>query len=96
MHGELVGRCANGQGRSPEERSGAIGFRCCAGPENAAEVSLLVAHARRLDARSSIDRGLTAKLLEAMPEARGESWWGRGRREWIVCGVGGRLGTMSW
>lgn len=106
IHGELVGRCANGQGRPPTERSGTIGFRCCAGPENNAEVSLLVAHARRLDARSTIDRGLVAKLLEAMPEEsqadlagkgppsvdRLWSWWPAGNDELVIGSVCAGMG----
>jgi sulfatase modifying factor 1 len=106
VHGELVGRCANGQGRPPGERSGSIGFRCCAGPENTAEVSLLMAHARKLEPRVSIDRGLTAKLLEAMPESartdlvgKGQpsvdrlwSWWPAGNDELVIGSVCAGMG----
>jgi len=38
--GELVGRCANAIARSPSKKSPTMGFRCCAGPTNAAEVKL--------------------------------------------------------
>lgn len=38
--GELVGRCANSLARSINTKSATIGFRCCAGPENPAEVKL--------------------------------------------------------
>jgi sulfatase modifying factor 1 len=40
--GEIVGRCANALGRSPDTRSGTMGFRCCAGPKNDAIVDLEV------------------------------------------------------
>jgi formylglycine-generating enzyme required for sulfatase activity len=38
--GELVGRCANAIARSPAKKSPTWGFRCCAGPKNAAEVAI--------------------------------------------------------
>jgi formylglycine-generating enzyme required for sulfatase activity len=38
--GDIVGRCANGRGAAPDVKSPAIGFRCCAGPRNDAQVEL--------------------------------------------------------
>jgi sulfatase modifying factor 1 len=38
--GELVGRCANAIARSPSKKAATMGFRCCAGMKNAAEVKL--------------------------------------------------------
>jgi hypothetical protein len=38
--GELVGRCANAIGRPANKKSPTMGFRCCAGAKNAAEVTL--------------------------------------------------------
>jgi len=38
--GELVGRCANAIARKPKSSSATMGFRCCAGERNAAEVEL--------------------------------------------------------
>jgi hypothetical protein len=38
--GELVGRCANGIGRAVGKKSPTMGLRCCAGPKNAAEVTV--------------------------------------------------------
>lgn len=40
--GELVGRCANAIARKPKTSSAIMGFRCCAGDRNAAEVNLTV------------------------------------------------------
>jgi hypothetical protein len=40
--GELVGRCAHARPVSATERSPSVGFRCCAGPRNDAEVQLEV------------------------------------------------------
>lgn len=38
--GELVGRCSNAIARAPGKKSTTMGFRCCAGPANDAEVKL--------------------------------------------------------
>jgi formylglycine-generating enzyme len=38
--GDVVGRCANGLPRNPDVKRPDIGFRCCAGERNDAEVSL--------------------------------------------------------
>ncbi len=105
-HGELVGRCSNAEAKSVTTRSGSIGFRCCAGTENTAEVELSIAHARRLDARNSLDRKLGKKLVEVLPEAaeqvlggRGEpvvdrlwSWWPAGNDELTVASVCAGMG----
>jgi hypothetical protein len=42
LAGELVGRCAHARSISPADRSATVGFRCCAGPRNEAEVQLEV------------------------------------------------------
>jgi hypothetical protein len=41
-HGELVGRCAHVASRKPQEKANHVGFRCCLGPRNSAEVKLVV------------------------------------------------------
>ncbi|MEO8874527.1 MAG: SUMF1/EgtB/PvdO family nonheme iron enzyme [Polyangiaceae bacterium] len=41
--GELVGRCANAIARKPKSSSATMGFRCCAGDRNTAEVDLTIA-----------------------------------------------------
>ena len=38
--GEIVGRCANGIGRNVTSKGATMGFRCCMGPRNPAEVSI--------------------------------------------------------
>lgn len=38
--GELVGRCSNAIARNPSKKSPTMGFRCCAGAKNTAEVKL--------------------------------------------------------
>lgn len=71
--GELVGRCANAMGRPPSARSGAIGFRCCAGPRNDAEVVLKVERGRPLVYHDKPDRDLARRLARHLPDkARAE------------------------
>lgn len=38
--GELASRCANAIARTPSKKAPTMGFRCCAGPKNVAEVKL--------------------------------------------------------
>lgn len=66
--GELVARCANGRPENPETRSGVIGFRCCAGPRNPAEVALHLAFGRGLLPRAKFDDDLEASLIAGLPE----------------------------
>lgn len=70
--GELWGRCANVVRRGPGERADSLGFRCCAGTANAAEVTLVVEEKRpALVAETSVARELGKKLLSALgPSAR--------------------------
>jgi hypothetical protein len=60
--GEAVGRCANGKGVEGSTRSGSIGFRCCAGDKNSAEVSLLVQKVRHLEPVGRLERKLEARV----------------------------------
>jgi hypothetical protein len=66
-HGELVGRCANGMGRPADGKSGNVGFRCCAGPKNDAEVVLEVTRGNKLDVRD-VDKELASEVLALLPE----------------------------
>ncbi len=66
--GELVGRCANARPASAETRSGTIGFRCCAGPRNQAEVSLHVAFPAGLLPRNRFDAAVEQSMLVALPD----------------------------
>jgi sulfatase modifying factor 1 len=72
--GELVGRCANSTARSPNEKSGTVGFRCCAGPQNEAEVVVHVEHKRRLQRGESSDKVLQGAIATAVRESRGEEY----------------------
>ena len=66
--GELVGRCANAIGRSAESRAANVGFRCCAGPRNEAEVVLSVSRGDKLDAKLVPDKELAAAALARLPD----------------------------
>jgi hypothetical protein len=66
--GEVVGRCANGQGLDASTKSGAVGFRCCAGERNRAEVSLLVQKVRHLEPIGRLERKLDARIAALMPD----------------------------
>jgi hypothetical protein len=69
--GEVVGRCANAESESPTVRDGAIGFRCCAGPENDARVEIeKLQNAGRIP-RVKFDPEIEKSLIAALPvEAR--------------------------
>jgi sulfatase modifying factor 1 len=66
--GELVGRCANAMGRAPDQESGVIGFRCCAGPKNEAEVTVQIDRGRKLEYRARADEALVKRIFEQLPE----------------------------
>jgi hypothetical protein len=71
--GELVGRCANAIGRPPSTKNGTIGFRCCAGPKNDAEVVLHVDRGKKLEFREGVDKKLAKALALQLPaEAKQE------------------------
>ncbi len=71
--GEVVGRCANVEPESPATRSGTIGFRCCSGPENTAELELEVTHQPGLIPRIKFDPEIENSLIEALPEEAKET-----------------------
>jgi hypothetical protein len=66
--GELVGRCANAIGRPPSTESGTIGFRCCAGPRNDAEVVLQVERGKKLEFLQGVDKKLAKALAAQLPD----------------------------
>ena len=68
LAGELVGRCANAIARAPTKKSRTMGFRCCAGPRNAVEVSL---ERRGEPGLSAATSARAAPLFEALAEAAG-------------------------
>jgi formylglycine-generating enzyme len=67
LNGELTGRCANAEPKQPNVSSASIGFRCCAGPESPANVTLDVRRGNKLDAKGVVDKELARTFLAAMP-----------------------------
>lgn len=53
--GELVGRCANAIGRPSNKKSPTMGFRCCAGAKNAADVHVTIKAAPSLEPVAQVD-----------------------------------------
>jgi hypothetical protein len=66
--GDVVGRCANGEGRAATTKSGVIGFRCCAGPVNETEVDLSVRWGKHLEEFERVERARSQRLLAALPD----------------------------
>jgi formylglycine-generating enzyme required for sulfatase activity len=62
--GELIGRCANGRGLTPDSEDPSVGVRCCAGKANAARVALQVERGSELAYRPHDPR--IAEQLEAL------------------------------
>jgi hypothetical protein len=79
--GELVGRCANAESADPNTRALEIGFRCCKGPENAAEV---VIAGGRADALERIDRVNDAQFRRVVGQIRGDDAAEVGSRRLMV------------
>ena len=66
--GEVVGRCANARGVPASTKDRTIGFRCCSGPRNAAEVSLTLDEGAVLRHIPRPDRALLESLTNKLPE----------------------------
>ncbi|HZF47971.1 MAG TPA: SUMF1/EgtB/PvdO family nonheme iron enzyme [Polyangiaceae bacterium] len=77
IHGELIGRCANGRGIRPDVKRPDVGVRCCVGEANSFEVVLSVTRGEPLKWQAPDAR--IAPLLEklAPPEIQAAV---RGRR----------------
>ncbi len=71
--GDVVGRCANGRGLPPKETSRNVGFRCCRGPRNPAEVSLTVTHGPTLRLINQPDKKLLRSMEKKLPTEAAES-----------------------
>ncbi len=77
--GEVVGRCANAARRDPNDEAREVGFRCCAGARNRAEVALRVTSGLPLRRLTPIDSGLSGALERALPETLHAELRKRGR-----------------
>ena len=67
--GDLVGRCANAAARAPESKSPDVGFRCCAGEKNEAEVVLHVVRRGKLYQKEPLDQAIAARVRTALAAA---------------------------
>ena len=70
--GDVVGRCANAEPRSPDTRSSTIGLRCCAGPVNEVEIQMRVDRGAAVTAVLSPDAGLLRRMLDHLPSEANE------------------------
>jgi sulfatase modifying factor 1 len=66
--GEVVGRCANAQPQKSAVASGTIGFRCCAGPPNSAEVVLDIKRGPSLKLLEKLDKEHLNQVLVVLPD----------------------------
>jgi hypothetical protein len=64
--GELIGRCANAEPADPNLRSQQVGFRCCAGPENTAEVVIAGSHGDAIERLDSFDAAQFKRLFDRL------------------------------
>lgn len=90
--GELAGRCANAMGRPPASSSPIVGFRCCGGEPNPAEVVLDVRRGKPLEVKERFDRPLAKKIVSMLPEQAKKELAGRGEpvfdRLWLWHPIG--------
>jgi len=75
--GEVVGRCANARPQNPAQKSGTVGFRCCAGPPNTVEVVLNIQRGPSLELLPRIDKAELAQLFDALPDKANAELGGR-------------------
>jgi hypothetical protein len=68
IHGEVVGRCANARQQAPDDKSSELGFRCCMGERNPAEVVLHVTKGAFLERHNKVDTGFANLVRAALPE----------------------------
>lgn len=102
--GELVGRCANAIARPATKKSPTMGLRCCAGPKNAAEVTMSSKSAPTFEGREPAPlraawEGVVAKAAGASSVPYLRAWkWAPVVNEELVVLVGcsrGELGSCG-
>ncbi len=89
--GELVGRCANAEPRSPEVKSSTTGFRCCRGPINEVEVAIRVDRGEPMSSASPVDAQTLQRMLDHAPatvtaELKDFKWEGVAAYTWRPLG----------
>lgn len=68
LHGEVVGRCANARSRAPDDKSAELGFRCCQGERNSAEVVLHVVKGAVIELHNRVEPEFADAVRAALPE----------------------------
>ena len=63
--GELAGRCANGIGRAPSQKSPTMGFRCCKGEVSPATVELKLSTGRILEPLTKGDAARVGRVARS-------------------------------
>ena len=63
--GELAGRCANGIGRAPTQKSPTMGFRCCKGDVNPVTVDLKLSTGRILEPLAKTDAARVGRVARS-------------------------------
>lgn len=63
----LSARCAHPRKRAPSEAHGDVGFRCCAGPDNGAKVSMRPKRDQTLELATRIDTNFEMALMKSLP-----------------------------
>jgi hypothetical protein len=66
IDGELLGRCANAEFAPPMQRSQTVGFRCCAGPNNSAEVTIEIRASEALEHLDHLDTPQFQRLIAGL------------------------------
>jgi hypothetical protein len=66
--GEVTGRCSNAQSQAPTETNRTLGFRCCQGARNAAEVNIAVNVGQALQLINIPDAKLMRALEQRVPK----------------------------
>jgi len=67
IDGALIGRCANAEIAAPTHRSLDVGFRCCAGPVNSAEVIIQAGGSEAVQPVEHPDIAQFQRLLHELP-----------------------------
>jgi formylglycine-generating enzyme len=76
--GEVIGRCANAEAKAPHSKAPDIGFRCCSGKRNSAEVMLEIEEGQALRLVPRISKDLREALESLLPDAEAREMKKRG------------------
>ncbi len=66
--GDVVARCANRAARAIGTQAADLGFRCCAGAKNTAEVNVTITSSAGFEGNTSVDALAVRQVMEDLPE----------------------------